>query len=106
MIKPLPSGVAPIIDAAALDQPHVQRYLEALDENAPGLDLTWDRAIAVGVLAANETRAGRLAEHLDLAAQTFDRDEFATLTFAAITVLLPGPIPPTVIESLLGVPAH
>jgi len=97
MIHELPADAAPMIDRAYLDAPQVRLYLDALDKEAPGLDLTWDRAIVAGILAATEARAGRLQHHREVAAVTFDSDEYATLIAAALVFLLPGSIPPELI---------
>lgn len=78
-------------DAATL--PQAQQYLATLESHIPGLDLTWDRALAIGYLAAREIRAGRWEEHRALALLTFDDDEFDTLALAAVTLLDPGPLP-------------
>lgn len=78
----------PVVPNELREHPRVQLYFQLLNDEAPGLDLTWDRAIAIGFLVS-ETRAGRLDEHRALAAQTFDADEFDTLIAAALAVLAP-----------------
>lgn len=41
-----------------LQAPNVRLYLDTIEHEAPGLDLTWDRAILAGYLAAQDAREG------------------------------------------------
>ena len=83
----------PSIDPAVLEHPDVKAYLGFVDTFAPGIELTADRAVQVGFLAAIEIRAARWEEHRALAAQTFDPDSFDVLAVGAVTFLDPGPVP-------------
>lgn len=93
MLKTLPDDTAPVIDPARLlvllALPPVQEYLVAFEAEAPGLDLTVDYAVAMGMHVVHETRAGRLDHYRGLAALTFDLDEFDGLVSAALVYLLP-----------------
>lgn len=93
MLFPLPDDAAPIIEEAKLEvllsHPAVQGYLSAVQTEAPGLDLTVDRCVAMGFLAVREARAGRLDEYRSIAGRTFDLDEHDTLVAAGLAFLLP-----------------
>ncbi|MCW3038315.1 MAG: hypothetical protein JWM31_220 [Solirubrobacterales bacterium] len=91
----------PLYDAEVLGRVSVQRYLASLDAEAPGLDLTWDRAVLFGLLATRDVRAGKLQSHRVLAQRTFAADDFDVLIVAALTILDPGPVPPGTFEALL-----
>lgn len=89
MIRMLLPGVSPAITGQVLDVPAIRDFLYGIETTLPGLDLTWDRAVGIGMLAVDEVRAGRREEHLALAAKTFDRDEFAKLIDLAMKHLAP-----------------
>ena len=89
MIRQLHPDDRPLVPADVLDFAHVAAYLVALDHQAPDLDLTWDRALAVGYLAVREFRAGRLDEHRATGRLTFDAEDFDALIASALAFLSP-----------------
>lgn len=93
MIFDLPQDTPPIVPPSLLALPGVQAYLSTLSHEAPGLDATWDRAIALGLLVLREARADRLDEHRAIMRLSFDGDEADALVAAALVFLGPRAIP-------------
>lgn len=91
MIFDVPDNTAPVVPAALLNSPAVQHFLTVLHREAPGLDITWDRAIVLGWIAAEEARAGRLPEHRALLAEVFAPEDYDVLIAAALALLDPSP---------------
>lgn len=87
MIRELHPDDAPLVDPAERDWPSVDQYLGAVESLAPGLDLTWDRAVVIGRQILDALRAGELQRYRAIALLTFDNDEFDTLIAAAMAFL-------------------
>lgn len=87
MIFDLPADVPPAISPDFLRLPGVQAYLATLANEAPGLDLTWDRAIVAGLLVIRDADLDALDEHRALLRETFDEDEADVLVAAALAFL-------------------
>jgi hypothetical protein len=83
----------PMIADEVRDLPNVRSYLATVNEHAPSLDLTYDRAVVIGVLAAAEIRAGRWDEHRAMLCKVFTGDDVDVLALAAVSLLVPGPVP-------------
>ncbi len=94
MIYTLPEGTPRAVPEDVFRRASVGDYLDALDRHAPGLDLSDDRAVAIGLVIADRGRDGELDLCRALGiAYGFDGDELDTLIAAAYTWLAPGPLP-------------
>jgi hypothetical protein len=89
MIHELPDHAEPLLDPALLDNDNIVAYLGTIERDAPGMDWVWDRAVVEGITVIRDTIAGGLQRRRDLAALTFDRDEYLVLVLAALKYLVP-----------------
>lgn len=96
MIRQLPADALPLVAPDTFRRAGVSDYLEALNTYAPGLDITADRAVAIGLVITERTRTGEL--HLDTVRTLgegfgFEPTELETMIAAAFTWLSPGNLP-------------
>lgn len=96
MIRELPAHLMPAVSIDTFWRAGVSDYLEALNTYAPGLDVTADRAVAIGLVITERTRSGELS--LDTVRTLgegfgFEPTELEALIAAAFTWLSPGDLP-------------
>ena len=94
LIYTLPEDAPRAVPADVFKRASVHEYLTALDTHIPGLDLSDDRAVAIGLVVAQRVRDG----HLDACRRLgrdfgYDGDEWDGFIAAALTWLVPGALP-------------
>ena len=76
-----------LVSDEVLKLPHIVHFLTTVSHEAPGFDLSFDRALILGYLAVRDYDAGRLQENRAVAQQVHDADDYDTLVAAALTFL-------------------
>jgi hypothetical protein len=94
MIYELPEGTPRAVPEDIFKRASVREFLDALDTYIPGLDLSDDRAVAIGLVVAQRARDGYLDKCRLLGREfNLDGDEWDAFIAASFAWLAPGALP-------------